>query len=116
MAFSKTLTITGSATTTVASTPWVVDAWSNPQSIGVNCTITGAATYSIQGAYEDLKPQWDVVNNTVNWVNVTPFANLGAGQNGSITGGPYTMLRLVVSSGTGIVTAKFVQAYAGRAT
>lgn len=115
MAFAKTLTVTGSSTTSVASTPWIVDAWAS-QDIAGNCVLTGAATYSLQGAYEDLKPQWDTVNNTVNWVTVANFATLTASTNGKVAGGPYTMLRLLISSGTGSVTAKFVQTYAGRAT
>lgn len=116
MAFAKTLTLTATGTTPAASLPWIVDAWGNPQSIGVNCILTGSATYSVEGAYEDLKPQWDTVNNTVNWVTVANFTSLTASTNGAITGGPYTMLRLLTTSGTGTVTAKFVQTYAGRAT
>lgn len=113
MAFSKTIQLTGSATTSVASTPWIVDGWSNPQSIGTNCQLTGAATYSLQGSYDDFKPQWDLVANTASWESIANFTSLTTSANGSITGGPYTMLRLLIASGTGSITAKFVQAYAG---
>ena len=113
MPLSKTLTITGNSTTTVNSPVWVVDQWANPQAIGVGVTITGAVTYSLQGAYDDFSPQWDLVHNTATWDNITNFTALTAAANGSVTGGPFTMLRLSMAAGTGTVTAKFLQAYAG---
>lgn len=114
MAFSKIINLTGSATTSVNSTPWVVDGWSNPQSIAVNCLLTGSATYSLQGSYDDLKPQWNATN--ANWVAIANFSSLTTSINGPISGGPYTMLRLSIASGTGTVSSTFAQAYAGRAT
>jgi len=113
MALTKTITLTGSATTTVSSTPWIVDLWANPQSIGVNCQVTGTATYTLQGSYDDFSPQWDVVANTPVWNPITNFNAITTSTNGSIKDGPYTMIRLLISSGTGTVTAKFIQSYAG---
>ena len=116
MAFQKTLTVTGQGSTTAQSGVWILDTWANPQSIGVNISTSGVSlTYSIQGSYNDLRPQWDVVNGNPSWENITNFTSLTTGANGTITGGPYTMLRLNTSAGTGTATAKFVQAYAGRA-
>ena len=85
MAFSKVINLSGSASTAVFSTPWIVDGWSNPQSIGVNCLLTGSATYNIQGSYDDLKPQWDATN--AHWENITNFSTLTTSVNGSIVGG-----------------------------
>lgn len=117
MAFSKTFVLTGSNSVAVASAPWIVDGWSNPQSIAAICTLSGSATYSLQGSYDDFKPQWDLVANTATWVGVPNFSAVTGNTNGTITGGPYTMLRLEIASGsTGTVTAKLIQAYAGRST
>jgi L-fucose isomerase-like protein len=115
MAFAKTLTLTGQGSTTANSAVWIVDGWADPQNIGVGLSLSGALTYSVQGSYDDFKPQWDLVANTATWYN-TNFSSATTTTNGTITGGPFTMLRLNSSSGTGTVTAKFVQTYAGRAT
>lgn len=106
---SKTLTQTG----TGACIPWIPDIWANPQSIGVNILLTGAATYSLQGAYDDFSPLWDLVANPPNWVSIPNFGSVSSGTNGTITGGPYTLIRINVASGTGTVIAKLVQNYAG---
>ena len=109
MPFSKTLTQTGAGQTT----PWIVDQYANPQNIGANIGISGTVNYSIQGCTDDFSPQWDVTNNTPNWVDLTGFGGLTAAFIGQLPQGPWTMIRLV-NSGTGTVTAKFLQSYAGR--
>lgn len=108
MGYTKTITQAGSGN----SVPWIVDTWANPQSIGTNIAVTGTVSYSIQGACDDFSPGWDLTANTPDWVNLTAFTGLTTASNGQIPQGPWTMLRLT-NSGTGTVTAKFVQAYAG---
>lgn len=116
MPFSKTLTVAGSSSTSVSSSVWIVDQWPNAQNIAVNCTMTGSNTYSLQGAYDDFSPKWDLVANPPGWVAITGFTGNTAAANGPIPGGPYSMLKLLVSSSTGTVTAKFIQSYGARAT
>ena len=122
--FATVTSITGSGasastvtagTNTIGSTqPWVVDEWANPAEFGYGITVSGSATYLIEGSMDDLKPQWDINTNTPNWQTVVDGTS-GSGSFGTIANQPLTMLRLTNLSGTGTVTAKFLQAFkAGR--
>ncbi len=98
-------------TSSVGSTqPWVVDGWANPAEFGYGVTVTGSATYNIEGAWDDLSPQWDVNSNAPNWQTVVD-GSAGVGASGAIANQPVTMLRLTITSGTGTVTAKILQAF-----
>ena len=101
-------------TSAVGSTqPWVVDVWANPATFGYQIVVTGTATYNIEGSLDDLSPQWDVNNNIETW-NTLVDGSTGTSTKGTLNG-PATMIRLTVTSGTGTVTAKFVQPFiAGR--
>ena len=97
-------------TTAVGSTPvWVTDMWANPGSYTFVVTVTGAANYNIEGAVDDFSPFWDLNANRPSWVTVLN-GSTGTNQNGTITG-PYSLLRLTVTSGTGTVIAKLIQPY-----
>ena len=111
MALTKTLT----QSSTGSTTPWIVDQWANPAVFGGEVSVTsGSANYTIDGAYDDFKPQWDLVANTPTWYTVVD-GSAGTAQRFDFQGA-YTMLRLTVTSGTGTVVAKLRQGYAGRTT
>lgn len=98
-------------TSSVGSTqPWVVDAWANPAEFGYVISVSGTVTYTIQSAVDDLSPQWDINNNSPTWVTAID-GSAGTALSGSLADKPCTMLRLTVNSGTGTVTAKFLQPF-----
>lgn len=89
-----------------STAPYVVDSFINPANYGIGILVTGTVTYVIEGSYDDLSPSWDLANNSPTWFSVID-GSAGTTQNGTITG-PFTMLRLTITSGTGTVTARLI--------
>ena len=109
--------VSGSAATTgnvqvgtnaVGSTaPYIVDSFINPANIAAALEITGTVTTGLEGSLTDLTPSWDLANNTVVWYPVSGFSGLTANTQNTITG-PFTMIRLTNTSGTGTAKARLV--------
>jgi hypothetical protein len=93
-----------------ATAPIIIDRFVNPANYSAAMVFTGTATASLQISYDDLSPAWDLANNAPTWFTASGFAALTANQNGIISG-PITMLRLLVTSGTGSVTATVITPY-----
>ena len=108
-------TVTAGTNGVGSSAPWITDTWANPGNYGLGVIDPSGAGYNIEGAYDDLSPSWDVNNNSPTWY--TAFDGSAAGTaNASPLYGPYTMLRLTITSGTGQVIANFIQPFiAGKA-
>ncbi len=98
-------------TNAVGSTsPFFIDAYVNPPSIGVDTTVTGTVNYTIEFTTVDLSPQWDIYANPPTWFSVFGFDGVTASAYGTLNQ-PSTMIRLTINSGTGSVTARIRQAF-----
>lgn len=96
-------------TNSVASTaPMIIDRYINPNLLGAAIIITPTVTCSLEQSYDDLIPTWDINTIPTTWFGSTGFTGVTENQFGNITGGPFTMLRLTVTSGTGTATAKIL--------
>lgn len=96
----------------VASSPWVrLDNWAFPQ-ISIQCNVTGTVNYTVQQTLDDPNSPTDpVAPYLVTWVNSSDTAVVGAT---STVQSNYAFVpifaRVLLNSGTGSVTARFVQA------
>lgn len=97
-----------------SSTPYIVDWVPNGNLINANLIITGTANATVQEALDDLAPAWDVNANQPNWFNDTNLASKAATTN-AILAGPFTMIRLLINSGTGKATLQLVTPFIGGA-
>lgn len=97
--------ITISKTGTGRSAIVVPDSFQNPFNVGIQLTLDGTATFSIEITMDD------VTNDPAGavWSVATGFSGLSASAIGSLTI-PCHGLSINVASGTGTVTAKIVQA------
>lgn len=98
---TQTLTKTGTGTT-----DWlVVDPKANPFNVGFGCAVTGTATYSIEHTFDD-------VNAT--GASPTVFTHSDVAAKTANTDGnyafPISAMRLNITSGTGTVVVKVIQA------
>lgn len=100
--------VTAGTTGTASSDPIVVDYFANPAIYNVIAANPNGAVYTIEGATDDLSPNYDMTANSPAWVPVGPFNAISTTGNtpGQIPG-PYTLLRLTLNSGLGPVTARF---------
>lgn len=89
-----------------STAPYVCDTFINPANYGIGIKVTGTVAYLIEGSYDDLTPSWDLANNSPVWYTDVD-GSAGATQNQTITG-PFTMVRLTITSGTGTVTARLI--------
>jgi hypothetical protein len=95
----------------VATTPWVrLDEWA-PSNVAIQCTASGTVNYTVQQTLDDPNsPTSPVAVASVTWLN-HPDTNLVAAT-GTVQGN-YAYLplfvRVLLNSGTGTVTANFVQ-------
>lgn len=124
--------ITAAATigtnTTGSSAPILLDQFPTPGMIAVHpVLVSGSATFSIECAVDDFGPTWDLNNNQPNWFTnpvgliataaATPaaavFSGLTATNNGVINQ-PLSLIRLTITTGTGVVSLTVLQAL-GRA-
>ena len=110
-ATAGTLTV---GTSVIASSPWVrLDEWAF-NGIGIQCDASGTVNYTVQSTYDDPNsPTSPVGPSSVDWVNSSDTAAVGAtgGIQTSFTYIP-TYARVLLNSGTGTVTATFVQSSA----
>lgn len=95
----------------VAYSPWVrLDPWANSY-ISIQCTASGTVNYTLQQTLDDPNSLASPVNpNAMTWVNSSDTAAVGA--TGTIQtnyGFTPVFARVLLNSGTGTVTATFVQ-------
>lgn len=91
-----------------SSTPIVLDTFVNPAIYGAAVSVSGTVNYTIEMAYDDFGPAWDLGVNQPTWYAASGFAALSSSQNGNIVG-PCTMIRLTVNSGTGAASMKLIK-------
>lgn len=104
-----------SGTDAVGSTaPYIVDTFINPGNYGAALEITGTVTTGLEGSMTDLTPSWDLANNSPVWYPISGWSALTANQQNTITG-PFTMIRLTNTSGTGTAKARLVVPFIGGA-
>lgn len=100
-----------SGTTTVASTvPMVVDYFANPTGLAAALVFTGVANATIEVSNDDVWPDYNVNANPPVYFGAQGFTAVSSNTAGPI-GGPITLLRLTVNSGTGSVSARVNQAF-----
>ena len=105
---SNTASTVTSGTNAVGSTaPYIVDTFINPGNYGAALEITGTVTTGLEGSMTDLSPNWDLANNSPVWYPIAGWNALTANQQNTITG-PFTMIRLTNTSGTGTAKARLV--------
>ena len=100
-------TVTAGTTSTASTAPYIVDAFVNPGNYGAAFEITGTVTTGLECSLTDLTPSWDLANNSPVWYTVTGATSVSANQQSTITG-PFTMIRLTTTSGTGTAKARLV--------
>lgn len=95
----------------VAASPWVrLDEWAMPQ-VALQCVVSGVANYTIQETLDNPNSLTNVVTpDQVTWSPSADAAVVGASttQLSSFAYAP-TFARVLLNSGTGSVTATFVQ-------
>jgi len=112
------VTINGAATGAVtvgtngvASTPWVrFDEWASPQ-VTIQCDVSGTVNYTIQQTLDDPNsPTNPVAPNAVIWLPTSDATGVGATTTiqSNYAYAP-TFARVLLNSGTGTVTATFIQ-------
>lgn len=102
-------------TVAVGSTaPMIVDWVPNGNLMGCSTLVSGTVNYSIQEARDDFAPAWDLAANNPNWFTDTNFSAIAVNATGNLSG-PFTMVRLLINSGTGTVTAKILTPFIGGA-
>lgn len=82
----------------------VVDRFINPAIISVATAVSGTVNYSIQVAYDDFSPAWDLVANPPTWYAPTALATQ-TGNVASTIQGPISLIRILQNSGTGTTAA-----------
>lgn len=107
-ATAGTLTV---GTSVISASRWVrLDEWAF-NGIGIQCDASGSVNYTVQSTYDDPNsPTYPVGPSSVTWVNSADTAAVGA--TGPIqTSFTYipTYARVLLNSGSGTVTATFVQ-------
>lgn len=102
-------------TNTVASSAPMIADWSpNGNLIGCSTLVTGTVNYTIQEARDDFSPAWDLTVNSPNWFSDPTFNAATANATGNLPG-PFTMIRILINSGTGTVVGKFITPFIGGA-
>lgn len=111
---NTTSTVTAGTNAVGSTAPYIVDTFINPGDYGAAMEFSGTVTASIEVAYVDLTPLWDLANNTVTWYADPNFNALTANARATITG-PVTMIRQTNSSGTGTATTRLIVPFNGGA-
>lgn len=113
------ITISGAATGAVtvgtngiASTPWVrLDEWANSY-VTIQCDVTGTVNYTVQSTLDDPNsPTEPIAPPAVNWIATNDVAAVGSTtslQTNFLFSPTYA--RVLLNSGTGSVSARFIQA------
>lgn len=98
-------------TTTVAGSRWVsLDSWAN-NNVGLQVSVTGTVSYTVQYTYDDPNDPVNPVSlANVNWFNSadTNVVNASASKTSNFAYAP-TYARVVLNSGSGSVRAVFAQ-------
>lgn len=87
-----------------------MDTWANAQSI-IQCTVTGIATYTVEGSMDDPNSATDpVAVNSMTWINCedTDLVGANASKQGQLTVTP-VFLRLKQTAGNGSVKMTVAQ-------
>ena len=98
-------------TTSIASTPWVrLDEWAFPM-VSIQCNVSGTVNYTVQQTLDDPNdPSFPVSVSAMTWINHSDSNLVGA--TASVQGN-YGYIpryaRVLLNSGTGSVTATFIQ-------
>ena len=97
-----------------SSDAYIVDWVPNGNVIGAAIIIAPGKTVNatVQESYDDLAPSWDQANNTVTWFSDANFTSKAANTNGVLSG-PFTMIRLLINSGTDPVSLKLITPFIG---
>lgn len=95
-----------------SSAPMIVDWLPNGNLLGAQLSVSGTVNYSIEVSLWDLAPAWDLATNTPGWSTNPNFTNQTIGGQNQLSG-PFTMLRILINSGTGTVTGKFITPFIG---
>jgi hypothetical protein len=98
-------------TSGIGSSPWVrLDEWALPQ-VAIQCDVSGTVNYTLQQTLDDPNsPTNPVAPSAVTWVNTSDTNGVGA--TGAIQSNyayAPTFARVLLNSGTGSVTATFIQ-------
>jgi hypothetical protein len=102
-------------TTGVASSDAYINDWiANGNLIRCSTLVTGTINYTIQEAVDDFAPAWDQTVNSANWFADSTFSASTTSQTGTLSG-PFSMIRILVNSGTGTVQAKLITPFIGGA-
>lgn len=107
-------TVTSGTNGVGSSAPMVADWSPNGNLIACSTLITGTVNYTIQEALDDLAPAWDLTANNPNWFPDSTFNASTTSQHGTLSG-PFTLIRILINSGTGTVQAKFITPFIGMA-
>lgn len=97
-----------------SSAPMVVDWVPNGNLMKCSTLVTGTVNYTIQEAADDFAPAWDLTVNNPNWFPDSTFNASTTTQTGTLDG-PFTLVRILINSGTGTVQAKFITPFIGGA-
>lgn len=97
-----------------SSAPMIVDWVPNGNLMKCSTLITGTVNYTIQEAIDDLAPAWDLTTNNPNWFADPVFNAVTGNMTGNLSG-PFTMVRVLINSGTGSVQTKFITPFIGGA-
>lgn len=97
-------TVTGIGTSPI----YACDHFQAPFNVGIGCTITGTATYSVQFTFDDIMAD-DFVAGSATWFTASDFSAVTATKAASFTI-PCRGLRLNVSASTGSVKFQVQQA------
>lgn len=111
---NTTSTVTAGTNAVGSTAPYIVDTFINPGDYGAAMEFSGTVTASVEVAYIDLTPLWDLANNAVTWYTDPSFNALTANARATITG-PVTMIRQTNSSGTGTATTRLIVPFNGGA-
>lgn len=95
----------------VGCSPWArLDEWANAQ-VGLQCTVTGTANYTVQQTWQDPNDPVNVAVNAMAWVNSSDSAVVGASATKqSNYAYPPTWVRVLLNSGSGSVSTVISQA------
>jgi hypothetical protein len=102
----------GNGGTPLAATPWVrLDEWANAQ-VGIQINVTGTVSYTVQSTMDDPNSATNPVTpSAVQWVNTndTNVVNATSSLQTNYLFSPI-FARVLLNSGSGSITATFVQA------
>lgn len=97
-----------------SSGAYIVDWVPNGNLIQAAISLVGTGNATIQEAVDDNAPAWDENANPFTWFNDATLASISTNTMHTLAG-PFTAVRLLINSGTVLVTAKFITPFIGGA-